>query len=63
MSYSMRPNCPSVIRYKVSFSDGSIIYPSLPGSANVSAVASQYAKETLTPKAGTEIHVVSIKMI
>ena len=39
------PFCPSCIKYKVVFADGNVLFPSLPGSANVYAVANQYAKE------------------
>ncbi|NLE05249.1 MAG: hypothetical protein GX638_10695 [Crenarchaeota archaeon] len=37
-------NCPAVVQYKVIFSDGTVLYPKLPGSANVYAVAFDYAK-------------------
>lgn len=42
------PFCPSVVRYKVVFADGNVLFQSLPGSANVYAVADQYAKEHST---------------
>lgn len=37
-------NCPAVCQYKVIFSDGSVLFPRLPGSANVYQVAEAYAK-------------------
>ena len=55
--------CPSVCRYKVVFSDGTIMYPNLPGHANVYMVADQYARETLSKKAGKPVHVVSVESI
>lgn len=54
-------SCPSVCRYCVTFSNGRVMYPSLPGSADVYAVAEQYARETLTKENdGIPVTVVSI---
>jgi hypothetical protein len=37
-------NCPAVVQYKVTFSDGTVKFPKLPGHANVYQVAEAYAK-------------------
>ena len=42
------------------FSDGTVLYPKLPGSVNVSALAEQYAVGTLS-KNGKMVYVVSIE--
>ena len=54
------PFCPAVCCYRVQFSDGTVLYPKLPGSVNVSALAEQYAVGTLS-KNGKMVYVVSIE--
>lgn len=55
-------NCPSVCTYRVSFSDGTTLYPELPGHVDVVQLAGQYAKETLTTD-NNLVTVVSIERI
>lgn len=38
------PFCPAKVHYKVTFENGNVEFPVLPGSANVTAVAAEYAK-------------------
>ena len=56
------PFCPAVIQYRVTFSDGTVQYPKLPGSADVYRIAEQYARETLS-KPGNPVTVISVEVI
>ena len=53
--------CPSVCSYRVVFSDGTVMYPRLPGHADVYAVANKYAKETLSKGKDVPVTVISIQ--
>lgn len=55
--------CPSVCSYCVVFSDGTVMYPNLPGHANVYAVAEQYAKEVLSKEKNTSVTVTTVERI
>ena len=55
--------CPSVCRYRVTFSDGTIMYPELPGHVDVKKLAWQYARETLTKERGWSVIVLDIERI
>jgi len=41
----MRPNCPAVCKYRVTFENGEIKYPNIPGSVDIYTLANNYAKE------------------
>lgn len=53
--------CPAVCSYRVEFSDGTVMYPRLPGHVDVYALANQYARETLSKGLNTPVTVVSIQ--
>ena len=55
--------CPSVCSYRVTFSDGTIMYPKLPGHVNVHQLAAQYARETLSKGKDTLVTVISVEQI
>ena len=56
-------HCPSVCSYRVMFSDGTIMYPELPGHVDVRKLAWQYARETLSKGNDSSVTVVSIDRI
>lgn len=53
--------CPSVCSYRVAFSDRTVMYPRLPGHADVYAVANKYAKEALSKGKDAPVTVISIQ--
>ena len=55
------PYCPSVCKYEVIFSDGTVMYPNLPGHVDVYAVANQYARNTLSKGKDIPVTVISIR--
>ena len=55
--------CPSVCSYRIAFSDGTVMYPKLPGHVDVYALAAQYARETLSKGNDSSVTVVSIERI
>lgn len=55
--------CPSACSYRVMFSDGTIMYPNLPGHVNVYEVAKQYAKEVLTKTKNDPVTVTNVERI
>lgn len=55
--------CPSVVSYRVVFSDGTVMYPNLPGSVDVVALAGQYANEVLSEGKEEPVTVVSISRV
>lgn len=55
--------CPSVCSYRVVFSDGTVMYPNLPGHVNVYAVAEQYAKEVLSKEKSESVMVSTVERI
>lgn len=55
--------CPSICSYRVVFSDGTVMYPNLPGNVNVYAIAEQYARESLTKNKNDPVTVTNIERI
>ena len=55
--------CPSVCSYRVVFSDGTVMYPHLPGNVNVYVIAEQYARESLTKNENDPVTVTNIERI
>ena len=55
--------CPSVCSYRVVFSDGTVMYPNLPGDVNIYSLAEQYARESLTKTINDPVTVMSIEVI
>lgn len=55
--------CPSVCSYCVVFSDGTVMYPNLPGNVNVYVVAEQYAKEVLMKGKSIPVTVTTVERI
>lgn len=55
--------CPSVCRYRVTFSDGTVTNPTLPGNVDVRALADQYARETLSKGKDRLVIVVTIERL
>ena len=53
--------CPSVCSYRVVFSDGTIMYPRVPGHVDIYRLAEQYARETLSKDA--KVRVISIESL
>lgn len=53
--------CPSVCSYRVAFSDGTVMYPRVPGHVDIYRLAEQYARETLSKD--TEVCVISIESL
>jgi len=54
-------SCPSVCSYRVRFSDGTIMYPRLPGHVDVYRLAEQYARETLSKDKTIQVTIISIE--
>ena len=57
------PYCPAVCSYCVMFSDGTVLYPNLPGHVDVYSLAEQYARETLSKEKNLYVTVTSIKRL
>lgn len=55
--------CPSVCSYRVTFSDGTVMYPRIPGHVDVYQLAEQYARETLSKKSKEPVTVTSIESL
>lgn len=55
--------CPSVCSYRVVFSNGTIMYPNLPGHVDAYSLAEQYARETLSKGKDSPVTVISIERI
>ena len=53
--------CPSVCSYRVTFSDGTVMHPKLPGHVDVYRLAEQYARETLSKRSNQPVTVTTIE--